>query len=738
MTMLPVQDRALPLHSQDRSETRQLAPEERRASAVSRQILSHAPQSASVNAPAEMLRHVRYERDAATLLKLKLADPSIRLSAEESIKMIMECLELGKRQACEAEEKHLIVLLGNTGVGKSTFGNYLLDCEMQRVSPNTIRMMGDDKIVIVRSKGEGGRLDEIMPIGHSKKSMTFMPQIAGGEQGLFFCDCPGFLDNRGFEINVANAVNTRMTFINAKSLRIVILINYHSLLADRARGFSEMLAICGHLFGSKDNLMRYMKSLLIGIAQVPLTSERAVEPKKEIKVLQDFFADTPSRDPFEKHLLLALSKRIFIFDPVDPHHLAYHGAWDRQQILEQISLLEPVEPAHVFKTVLTGEDEAGLLGICETIKTNMRVLFEQDDISEDDYRQAAKFQESLNQLENIDHPRVHQLISNARALITDHFKERVWRFDRLCQEETLRSFQQAQRLLKHILNALQFFDDTVKQAVNGFIACSSQQAETSQIVQATRNFAVQNQRLTQKMQVLVFAANEEVRRLGESLGHNLREFSNQSSQLSQSLRSLVQQLESEMEQASLIPGNRLQRVWSLFKLSSHVLEIISDSSFHCLALERKASELGLKSFQGVLELALYARKLEIDYLNTQLVTLTSQGDHEWLISIKIHTQKMKEETQKFNQLLQIEEIRSQEKERKINQKLDKLQLGLQELSQRDELLAQEQLIYLRHQDQLCCLRIRGLDEAHAIDVGARHQMAEILSQYSLKTNQTPH
>jgi hypothetical protein len=58
-----------------------------------------------------------------------------------------------------------------------------------------------------------------------------------------YCDCPGFLDNRGAEINIANAVNIRAVISNAKSVKIAVLINYYSIKADRARGLQEMMRI---------------------------------------------------------------------------------------------------------------------------------------------------------------------------------------------------------------------------------------------------------------------------------------------------------------------------------------------------------------------------------------------------------------------------------------------------------------------------------------------------------------
>ena len=98
-----------------------------------------------------------------------------------------------------------------------------------------------------------------------------MPHIAAdlGNPAQAYCDCPGFLDNRGAEINIANAVNIKRALQEAKCVKVLILINYFSLLADRGRGLTEMLEICIKLFGSTANLERFKDALLLGVTQAP-------------------------------------------------------------------------------------------------------------------------------------------------------------------------------------------------------------------------------------------------------------------------------------------------------------------------------------------------------------------------------------------------------------------------------------------------------------------------------------
>ena len=83
---------------------------------------------------------------------------------------------------------------------------------MKKVNCKIIKSQNDlKKLVVVLPKKDGGTIDEIMKIGHSKESKTFMPQVEHDKtNNLTYIDCPGFLDNRGAEINIANAVNIKI------------------------------------------------------------------------------------------------------------------------------------------------------------------------------------------------------------------------------------------------------------------------------------------------------------------------------------------------------------------------------------------------------------------------------------------------------------------------------------------------------------------------------------------------
>jgi ribosome biogenesis GTPase A len=165
------------------------------------------------------------DADPQVLLNEKLADPSRVLATTESISLIEHCAQLGEQNAANANDKDVVMTLGNTGMGKSTFLNAILGCKMKLVKPGEVGTEGMTKVVIVDPESAQ---PEILPIGHEDVSKTFLPQIASEPNNpeRTFCDCPGFLDNRSAEINIANAINTKRVLQKASGIKAVFLIDY--------------------------------------------------------------------------------------------------------------------------------------------------------------------------------------------------------------------------------------------------------------------------------------------------------------------------------------------------------------------------------------------------------------------------------------------------------------------------------------------------------------------------------
>ncbi len=65
--------------------------------------------------------------------------------------------------------------------------------------------------------------NEMYPMGTIKKT-------------LVICDSPGFGDSAGVEVDIANGVGTINALHKARSVRVVVIIPYDSLTANRMEG----------------------------------------------------------------------------------------------------------------------------------------------------------------------------------------------------------------------------------------------------------------------------------------------------------------------------------------------------------------------------------------------------------------------------------------------------------------------------------------------------------------------
>lgn len=393
--------------------------------------------------------------DANRLLNEKLENSGKSLSSEESIALLMECMNRGEVAAQKGQGQELVVFIGNTGAGKSTLVNYLYGCDMEVID---CEQTLEGRAIAVKPRSKGGKYDPVMEIGHTKKSKTFMPQIEKGPtQDMIYCDCPGFLENRGFEINIANAVNIRKALTQAKSIKVLMLINYHSLRADRARGLREMIKIACDLFGSKENLVKYKDSLLLGVTQI----DRGVDEPIPLNRLKNWVADPDGiTDEFSQNAIRYLSERLFVYDPLD-RALRYESV-KRDELFDKVKRLTPItDTKHIFKTALSNDDQNGLIQISENIGRAIETSL----ISQD-FRKASEYMKGLEKLQVIDHQYVTDSIVRKQHLIINHFKDMSSKFDLLAGNAANELPPEAEQIFKRFKDGIVVFEDNIRSQVN--------------------------------------------------------------------------------------------------------------------------------------------------------------------------------------------------------------------------------------------------------------------------------
>lgn len=67
---------------------------------------------------------------------------------------------------------------------------------------------------------------------------------------MTYCDSPGFGDSAGVEVDIANNIGIISALYGAKSVRLVIIIGYEDLVANRCEGAITMGNTISNLFHS--------------------------------------------------------------------------------------------------------------------------------------------------------------------------------------------------------------------------------------------------------------------------------------------------------------------------------------------------------------------------------------------------------------------------------------------------------------------------------------------------------
>jgi energy-coupling factor transporter ATP-binding protein EcfA2 len=372
------------------------------------------------------------EDDPQEILNQKLNNPQEELTPNQSIALVNHCAMLGEQNAAPAANKEVLMVLGNTGTGKSTTLNYLMGCEMKLAKLSELGLKGVKKVVVVNP---ASIRPEVMSIGHGRRSHTFMPQIVPDpdNNNQAYCDCPGFTDNRGAEINIANAINTRRVLQQARGVKAVFLTSYNGLSDDRGASIGAMESMCQQMFGGIENLRRYQNAVLLGITKAPLYEYDEPLTRNMVQELltQD---NTPTAQ--------ILASRVFLFDPLD-RGKDNPDFWSRERCLTEIdrlSIIPRQEATTLFQTVLTDGDRTHLLNTIRQLKPKIVNAITQGDVTA-----LSQHWKLLQRLQVIEHPEIGKLIEGEIvAAINTAILQRV---DAFKDDATVYNFDDAERAL---------------------------------------------------------------------------------------------------------------------------------------------------------------------------------------------------------------------------------------------------------------------------------------------------
>ena len=186
---------------------------------------------------------------------------------EESILKITKDI---KKQINEAPNATIILLVGNTGNGKSTFMHCMYGKRMDR-----LRI--DNRWVL---NIENMPLNERNPLGHNGKSKTrtvdfmYVPHL-----NIIFVDCPGYFDSAGPDQNLINSIAINQVFNGTKSLQMKILAFVSN--DDFGQRLGAIIDALNMVYGLIPNIEILKKGL-----GVVITKSRKPDEKRNLKKIE--------------------------------------------------------------------------------------------------------------------------------------------------------------------------------------------------------------------------------------------------------------------------------------------------------------------------------------------------------------------------------------------------------------------------------------------------------------------
>lgn len=194
-------------------------------------------------------------------------------------------------------------------------------------------------------------------------------------------------------------------------MRFIVVVNYHSLIAERARGLGELSRTLTQFFGSVGAAESNAPAILLVVSRAP-PRDGDGELQAAARILKRVNIDNLPDD--ERRVIAALCRTAIVYHPLENAHPTWAT---RQSILDAMRRLVPMcaEAEGRFSVVLTPEDERALRGFVAEMSEATR-----ESLSARKYRAAAERMMCMSRLQAIESPLVTRLLFQARETASGH------------------------------------------------------------------------------------------------------------------------------------------------------------------------------------------------------------------------------------------------------------------------------------------------------------------------------
>jgi energy-coupling factor transporter ATP-binding protein EcfA2 len=253
---------------------------------------------------------------------LKSETDAMRFTAPFNMQLLKRSIENGRSTLDQVTGKDVVLVLGKTGTGKTTFVQAIAG---KRIKVVEHVMLLDGKVNVHRVFEAEDPLDGF-EIGHAKlsatKAINSIEKTTSKGSTLTYVDTPGFEDTDGHEMDIATSIMLTEVAKRCNSLRFVVLINYVSLLEDRGGALTAVLKFIGAFvkdFESDKKSFMFLFSHTNEIKDTQSMSDAKHNLLREVTKMLEATKDPGVRTVlnFIKQSLEKHYPFVGIFDPID-------------------------------------------------------------------------------------------------------------------------------------------------------------------------------------------------------------------------------------------------------------------------------------------------------------------------------------------------------------------------------------------------------------------------------------
>lgn len=182
---------------------------------------------------------------------------AVQSSSQDSVMPILDLMNNYVQKLRFGDQTDFVLMLGNTGAGKSTLTSLITGAELKSVE--VLPDSGDFMIVDERGLISGKS---------TTTSQTIIPEhMFDKNNGITYYDCPGFNDTRNVAHDISVTFLIQRLITRANKLKLVFVVNYSSVrngIGDR-RDFLDLLQ---HAVTFVKNIDKYQNAIALIVTKV--------------------------------------------------------------------------------------------------------------------------------------------------------------------------------------------------------------------------------------------------------------------------------------------------------------------------------------------------------------------------------------------------------------------------------------------------------------------------------------